>query len=120
MKIEEASRDLKSLLGLDRLMNKAQHNLEQLAALTMIVYAVGLLPGEALRDELYGSPPPETRGPAQLATRTPAQRKCQRYSGLFTLLKQKRDITQRRLCQLVAQTLAAFAALVRPAVRTPA
>ena len=54
MKIEEAFRDLKSLLGLDRPMNKTQHNMEQLAVLTMIAYAVGLLVGEALRDELYG------------------------------------------------------------------
>jgi hypothetical protein len=119
MKIEEAFRDLKSLLGLDRLMNKTQHNMEQLAALTMIAYAVGLLVGEALRDELYGPPPPEAGGPTQPATRTPAQRKWQRYSGLFILLKHKLDITRRRLRQLVAQTLAAFAVLVRPAVRTP-
>ena len=92
MKIEEAFRDLKSLLGLDRLMNKTQHNMEQLAALTMIAYVVGLLVGEALRDELYGLPPPPSdRGAAQLATRTPAQRKWQRYSGLFILLRQKLD-----------------------------
>lgn len=119
MKIEEAFRDLKSLLGLDRLMNKTQHNMEQLAALTMIAYAVGLLVGEAVRDELYGPPPSDASDPAPSATRTPAQRKWQRYSGLFILLKQKLAITRRRLRQLVAQTLAAFAALVRPAVRTP-
>lgn len=119
MKIEEAFRDLKSLLGLDRLMNKTQHNMEQLAALTMIAYAVGLLVGEALRDELYEPPPPGPTDPAQPATPTPAQRKWQRYSGLFILLRQKLDITRRRLRQLLAQTLTAFAALVRPAVRTP-
>jgi hypothetical protein len=119
MKIEEAFRDLKSLLGLDRLMNKTQHNMEQLAALTMIAYAIGLLVGEALRDELYGSPSQNLGDTAQAATRTPAQRKWQRYSGLFILLRQKLPITRQRLRQLAAQTLAAFAALVRPAVRTP-
>lgn len=119
MKIEEAFRDLKSLLGLDRLMNKTQHNMQQLAALTMIAYAVGLLVGEAVRDELYGPPPADTSNPAQSATRTPAQRKWQRYSGLFILLKQKLALTRRRLRHLVAETLAAFAALVRPAVRIP-
>jgi hypothetical protein len=119
MKIEEAFRDLKSLLGLDRLMNKTQHNMEQLAALTMIAYAVGLLVGEAVRDALYGPPPLDASDPAPSATRTPAQRKWQRYSGLFILLKQKLALGRRRLRQLVAQTLAAFAALVRPAVRTP-
>ncbi len=119
MKIEEAFRDLKSLLGLDRLMNKTQHNMEQLAALTMIAYAVGLLVGEALRDELYGSPPAPTTESAPPPTPTPAQRKWQRYSGLFVLLKQKLPIGRSRLRQLVTATLTAFAYLVRPVVRTP-
>ncbi len=119
MKIEEAFRDLKSLLGLDRLMNKTQHNMEQLAALTMIAYAVGLLVGEAFRDELYGSPPAPTTESAPPPTPTPAQRKWQRYSGLFVLLKQKLPIGRSRLRQLVTATLTAFAYLVRPVVRTP-
>ena len=119
MKIEEAFRDLKSLLGLERLMNKTQHNMEQLAALTMIAYAVGLLVGEAVRAELYGPPPPDASASAPSGSRTPAQRKWDRYSGLFIVLRQKLAITRPRLRQLVAQTLAAFAALVRPAVRTP-
>lgn len=51
MKIEEIVRDLTSLLGLERLVNKTQHNMEQLAALTMIAHAVGLVVGAALRDE---------------------------------------------------------------------
>jgi hypothetical protein len=117
MKIEEAFRDLKSLLGLDRLMNKTQHHMEQLAALTMIAYAVGLLVGEALRDELYGPVGAQPTEPAPQPT--PAQRKWQRYSGLFILLKQKLRIGRSRLRQLVTQTLAAFASLVRPPVRTP-
>ena len=100
-------------------MNKTQHYMEHLAALTMIAYAVGLLVGEALRDEMYTPPAQAANDPAQSATLTPAQRKWQRYSGLFILLKRKLAITRRRLRQLVASTLAAFAALVRPAVRTP-
>ena len=52
MKIEAAFRDLKSLLGLDHLMSETQQNLQQLAALTVIAYAVELLVGEAVRDEL--------------------------------------------------------------------
>jgi hypothetical protein len=119
MKIEEAFRDLKSLLGLDRLMNKTQHNMEQLAALTMIAYAVGLLVGEALRDELYGPAPIPPANPTPPPTPTPAQRKWQRYSGLFILLKHKLRIGRSRLRQLVTETLAAFACLVRPVVRTP-
>ncbi|HPL80815.1 MAG TPA: transposase [Burkholderiaceae bacterium] len=117
MKIEEAFRDLKSLLGLDRLMNKTQHNMEQLAALTMIAYAVGLLVGEAVRDELYGPAPAPSA--TTVPPLTPAQRKWHRYSGLFILLRQKLRIGRARWRQLVAQTLAAFARLVRPPVRTP-
>ncbi len=119
MKIEEAFRDLKALLGMDRLMNKTQHNMEQLAALTMIAYAVGLMVGETLRDELYG-PPPATTSPDPLTrpTLTPAQRKWQRYSGLFILLKHKLRLTRQRLRQLVNQALQAFGDLVRPPVRT--
>jgi len=119
MKIEEAFRDLKSLLGLHRLMNKTQHNMEQLAALTMIAYAVGLLIGEAMRSELHGPPGSPHTDPTQPPTPTPAQRKWQRYSGLFILLKQKLRLSRQRLRQLVAATLTAFAGLVRPLVRTP-
>lgn len=119
MKIEEAFRDLKALLGLDRLMNKTQHNMEQLAALTMIAYAVGLLVGETLRDELYGPPPPAPDAdPLAEPVLTPAQRKWQRYSGIFILLKQKLQLTRRRLRQLADHALQVFAALVRPPVRT--
>lgn len=116
----ECFRDLKALPGLDRLMNKAQHNMEELAAaLTMIAYAVGLLVGETLRDEFYGPPP--TSDTANLLTAPampPAQRKWQRNSGLFILLKQKLRLTNRRLRQLANQALQAFACLVHPPVRT--
>lgn len=119
MKIEESFRDLKALLGLDRLMNKTQHNMEQLAALTMIAYAVGLLVGETLRDELYGPPPTDATNQTPAPTLTPAQRKWRRYSGLFILLKHQLHLTHRRLCQLVRNALRDFACLVRPLVRTP-
>jgi transposase len=55
MKLEESFRDLKSLLNLDKLMNKRQANLEKLIALVLIAYAIGLLVGEQLRDQVYGS-----------------------------------------------------------------
>ncbi len=114
MKIEEAFRDLKSLLGLDRLMNKTQHNMEQLAALTMIAYAVGLLVGEAVRDELYGPASTNAAPSADPPALTPAQRKWQRYSGLFILCRHKLRLSARRLRQLVDATLRTFAALVQP------
>jgi transposase len=53
MKIEEAFKDLKSLLGLERIMNKKQENMEKMIAFLLLAYAVGLLTGEALREEIY-------------------------------------------------------------------
>jgi hypothetical protein len=123
MKIDESFKDLKHLLGLDQLMNKTQSNMEQMAALTLIAYAVGLLVGERLRDELYG-PPPDTQANSQAAPdstepQTPHRRhKWQLYSGLFILLKHKLSLSRQRLRQLVDQVLLAFAALVCPPVRT--
>lgn len=53
MKIEEAFRDLKSLMGLERVMNKKRGNLEKMIALLLLAYAIGLLIGEAIRDTIY-------------------------------------------------------------------
>jgi transposase len=54
MKIEEAFRDLKGLLGMERVMNKTQENMEKMIALLLIVYAISFLVGENLRDYLSG------------------------------------------------------------------
>lgn len=70
MKIEESFRDMKSLLGLDRVMNKTQEKMEQAVALVLIAYAIGLLVGEELRDQTHYT-----------------SREWLRYSGLFLLLK---------------------------------
>lgn len=56
MKIEESFRDLKSLLGMGRLMNKRRDYMEKMIALLLIVYTIGLLVGESLRDFLYAKP----------------------------------------------------------------
>jgi hypothetical protein len=129
MKIDESFKDLKNLLGLDKLMNQSQQHMEQMAALSMISYAVGLLVGEALRDELYGPPPPPADStppppppadPATPATAQPTarQRKWRLYSGLFILLKHKLTIASDRVRQLVDQVLLNFQTLVCPPVRT--
>ncbi len=54
MQIEESLRDLKSLLGLGRLMNKQRVYMEKMVALLLMAYAIGLLVGEELRDLVYG------------------------------------------------------------------
>ncbi len=54
MKIEESFRDLKSVFGLERLMNKTGEYMEGMVALVLLSYAIGLVLGEELGDELYG------------------------------------------------------------------
>jgi hypothetical protein len=54
MKLEESFKDLKSLLNLNKLMNKHRHNLEKMIAMVLLAYGIGVLVGEELRDRLYG------------------------------------------------------------------
>jgi hypothetical protein len=54
MKIEESFKDLKSLLHLEKVMNKKREKMERVVALVLLAYALGLLIGEALRDRVYG------------------------------------------------------------------
>ena len=54
MKIEQTFRDCQDLLHLPKLMNKQQYYLEQMIALTLIAYVIGLWLGEAMRDVIYG------------------------------------------------------------------
>ena len=73
MKIDEAFKDLKSLLGRDRLMCQQRYWMEQKISLALIAYAIGLVLSETLRTHLF----PET------------SQKHRLYSGLFVLLKLK-------------------------------
>ena len=72
MKIEETFKDLKSLLGIDKLMCQKRHWMEQTVSLALIAYAIGLV-AETLRAHVF----PET------------SRKRELYSGFFVLLKLK-------------------------------
>jgi len=53
MKVEQSFRDLKGLLGLEKAMPKGFETLEKLIAFMLLAYAVGLLVGETIRDEVY-------------------------------------------------------------------
>jgi len=53
MKIEESFKDLKSLLGLERIMSKDRQNMEKLIMLVLIAYNIGILVGEKIRDRMY-------------------------------------------------------------------
>ena len=77
MKIEEAFRDLKSLLNFHKLMNKHRILMEKMVALLLIAYAIALILGETLRNHLF----PE------------GSRKHQMYSGPFIFLKLKPDLS---------------------------
>jgi hypothetical protein len=96
MKIEECFRDLKNLLGLDKLMNKKREFMEKMVALLLIAYVVGLWLGEALRDFLFPGD----------------NRKRKLYSGPFTLLKLKPNISTQDFVRLSLQALTTFAFLI--------
>ncbi len=101
MKIEEAFRDMKNLLGLEKLMNKHRKNMEKMVALLLISYAISLLLGEALRTFLF----PEN------------DRRRKLYSGLFILLKFKLKLSLSEYRLVSSQALASFAYITQP-VRT--
>ena len=75
--IEEAFRDLKSLLNFQKLMNKHRSQMEKMVAFLLIAYTLALILGEALRSELF----PEDC------------RKHKLYSGPFIFLKLKPELS---------------------------
>ena len=96
MKIEECFRDMKTLLGLEKLMNKRMDHMEKMVALLLIAYAIALWLGEMLRSVLF---PVGTR-------------KHKLYSGLFVLLKLKLTIPKQDFLPISSHALSSFANLV--------
>jgi hypothetical protein len=121
MKIEETFKDCKDLLHLTKLMNKKQPLLEQMIALSLLAYVVGVWFGEAIRDIVYGltdiSQLAET-----LHNKSPvdvnAHPKWLLYSGLFVLLKQKLRLSAEQVTTISLVAAGAFATLVQGNVRT--
>jgi hypothetical protein len=107
-RIEEAFRNLKSSLNLDRLINKSQQQMEQtlalparasVAALVMLAFSTGFLTGGAIRDELYA--PPDNAHPdldPPLAATHMTRGLCRASSSSFGLLHraQTQDHADRR------------------------
>lgn len=121
MKIEQTFRDCKDLLHLPKLMNKLQHHLEQMIALTLIAFTVGLWLGEAIRDVVYGRLAFDQLQDGLLGTLSvdfQAQPKWLLYSGLFVLLKQKLRLSLDDLNALARVAARAFASLVYGHVRS--
>ena len=123
MKIEETFRDLKSLLNFDKLMNKSQHHMEQMAALVMLAFTIGTVTGEILREALYGAPQPAQGHtddqPALESAHSKIRRKSTLYSGLFLVLKRKLRLPPKQLRLIQAQAVAAFAQLILPRPLAP-
>lgn len=118
MKIEESFRDLKSLLGMTRLMNKRKSHMEKMLALLLLVFAIGLLVGERLRDHLYGEAmaEDETLPEKEQIPGSPFRKKgkkWKRYSGLFVFLKQKWSLAAKERHLILEDALAAFVTLVQ-------
>jgi len=124
MKIEETYRDLKSLLGMTKLMNKQQVYMEKMVALLLLVFTIGLLVGEELRDLLYGEPIAEGEKVIDNNDCIPGDprrkksKKWKRYSGLFVLLKQKWTLTQDQKVAVSQAAFSTFQGLIQPHVRT--
>ncbi len=121
MKIEQTFRDCKNLLHLPKLMNKRQQHLEQMIALTLIAYNIGLWYGEALRDVIYGYVNPNQLQQSlagKLTINTKKHPKWLIYSGLFVLLKQKLRITSSNIKLISQEATKAFAKLIYGNVRT--
>jgi hypothetical protein len=123
MKIEQTFRDLKSLLGMTKLMNKQQQTMEKMLALLFLVFAIGLIVGEGLRNHLYGETIRENEIVPEME-RIPGSpqrkrgEKWKRYSGLFILLKQKWSLSTRDWNGVVATALISFLSLVQHPVPT--
>jgi hypothetical protein len=100
MKIEQAFRDLKSLLRLDKIMNKSQRNMERMTALVLIAYAIALLIGEAFREQIY-------RG-----------RKSKLYSGLFILLRHNMRLANEVIRETITRVHSLFTGIIFGNVRT--
>jgi hypothetical protein len=123
MKIDEIFRDLKSLLGMTKLMNKQQRLMEKILALLFLVFAIGLLIGERLRDHLYGETvreseivPENERIPGSLQRKK--GKKWKRYSGLFILLKQKWDVSKQTWQCILDTALETLMTITCPPVPT--
>ena len=118
MQIEQTFRDLKSLLGLDKLMNKQQEQMEQVMALVLLAYSLGSLLGAQFKEAWCAEAPAAATSRRSRQQANARRRKRQRYSSLFVLLKLNLPWSASRFRSLVRQTYHDFHNLVFPPVRT--
>lgn len=123
MKIEETFRDLKSLLGMSKLMNKLQMCMEKMLALLLLVFSISLLIGEGLRDHLFGETiqDQEVVPDKMLIPGSPQRKKgmkWKRYSGLFLLLKLNWSVPPGVWQTILTAALDSFMVIACPPVPT--
>jgi hypothetical protein len=111
MKIETSFRDLKSLLHMDKVMNKSHQRLEKILALVMIAYAISLLLGEAIRDVQYAHVQPDTINLLSVP-QTERRSKWHSFSGPFLLLNNRYCLDYHQLRLIVPVVLGLFTNLV--------
>lgn len=121
MKIEQTFRDCKDLLHLPKLMNMKQALLEQMIALSLLTYVVGVWFGEAIRDVTYGMLAIDQL-PEALLNKPPvdvnAHPKWLLYSGLFVLLKQRLRLSVDQVDAIAQTSARTFASLIFGDVRS--
>lgn len=117
MKIEICFRDLKSLLHIDKVMNKSQVYLNKMLAMVMLAYAISLIVGEAIRDVQYAQVNPDD---LNLLSVPEVDRRSGwfLFSGPFLLLKQRFRLDRPVLKRIVTAALSVFAHLIYANVRT--
>jgi hypothetical protein len=117
MKIEVCFRDLKSLLHIDKVMNKSQVYLNKMLAMVMLAYAVCVVVGESIRDVQFAQVSPDE---LNLLTIPDVNKRSSWYlfSGPFLLLKQRYRLDKRILKKIVSAALLIFAHLIYSNVRT--
>ena len=102
-------------------MNKKQSHLEQMIALSLLAYIIGVWFGEALRDVGYGNLDISQVSQA-LLDKPPvdanAHPKWLLYSGLFVLLKQKLRLSNDQVEAVSQAAASAFANLIFGNVRS--
>jgi len=111
-KIETSFRDLKTLLNVDKIMNKSKVYLEKILALFMIAYAVAMLIGEAIRDIRYDQIEPDDLDLLRIPEEKEHAPKWYSYSGLFLLLKRRMRLAANILRRIVYAVLRIFIDLI--------
>jgi hypothetical protein len=117
MKIEICFRDLKSLLHIDKVMNKSQVYLNKMLAMVMLAYAVSVVVGEAIRDVQFAQVDPDELNLLTVPTVDKSSR-WYLFSGPFLFLKHRYRLARCILRRIISAALHIFAHLIYANVRS--